>query len=510
MADQQLNFIINAQDRSASAFKQVEIGISSMQKKVESMKPTFQKMALAGGIALGAITAAFAVSIQEAAKAEGSYNKFNTVFGEYKDDMLKFVDDIRTRMPAATHEIVRLAADLQDLLVPLGLSRELATDMTKGFLEVSNQIAAFNDVDPTEVINAIGSALAGSSEPLRRFGVNALETSLEVRAMEMGLLDAGQGFKDLDVDVKNQIRAQALLAQIVDNSSDAIAGFEANNDSFIRRQQELNATIKETKEIIGKIFLPVVDDVLKKILPLVSKISQWIELHPELSKGIILITAGLSALVFVIGALGLAIIAFQAVAWPTVGIVLLITAGVAALIAIIYLLITNWGWLTDTMVKMTIQLKEMLAKTWKGVADNITETFNNLINFFKAFWEALKGIFMEYVTAIVDMLNPLVSLIQKVMDGLSSIGGGIQSGLNNVGKALDVPFLQVQDAVITPQGKVIQTDPADYLIATKTPGALAGAGNITVNINGGYYLSENVAEDIGNKIIDKLKRVIKI
>lgn len=40
--------------------------------------------------------------------------------------------------------------------------------------------------------------------------------------------------------------------------------------------------------------------------------------------------------------------------------------------------------------------------------------------------------------------------------------------------------------------------------------ALAGVGGITVNINGGNYLSEEVAEDIGDKIIDKLKSNIRI
>jgi hypothetical protein len=32
-----------------------------------------------------------------------------------------------------------------------------------------------------------------------------------------------------------------------------------------------------------------------------------------------------------------------------------------------------------------------------------------------------------------------------------------------------------------------------------------GGGGITVNINGGYYLSEDVARDLGGKIIDMLK-----
>lgn len=40
--------------------------------------------------------------------------------------MEKFVDTIRDRMPMARDDIARMAADTQDLLVPLGLSRDLA------------------------------------------------------------------------------------------------------------------------------------------------------------------------------------------------------------------------------------------------------------------------------------------------------------------------------------------------------------------------------------------------
>lgn len=42
---------------------------------------------------------------------------------------------------------------------------------------------------------------------------------------------------------------------------------------------------------------------------------------------------------------------------------------------------------------------------------------------------------------------------------------------------------KVNDAIITPSGNVISTAPDDYLIATKTPGALAGGGAPTVNFS---------------------------
>ena len=44
-------------------------------------------------------------------------------------------------------------------------------------------------------------------------------------------------------------------------------------------------------------------------------------------------------------------------------------------------------------------------------------------------------------------------------------------------------YQSVHDAVITPEGDVITTDPKDYLIATKTPGQFAGGGTVTPIIN---------------------------
>ena len=128
-------------------------------------------------------------------KGKGLKDKFNTVFAENSDEMMRFVERIREEMPLATHKIVRMASDLQDLLVPLGLARDKATDLSKGFLDVANKIGAFNDADPSDVLEAIKSGLAGSSEPLRRFGINALETALEARALSMGLLDVNQKSK---------------------------------------------------------------------------------------------------------------------------------------------------------------------------------------------------------------------------------------------------------------------------------------------------------------------------
>ena len=68
----------------------------------------------------------------------------------------------------------------------------------------------------------------------------------------------------------------------------------------------------------------------------------------------------------------------------------------------------------------------------------------------------------------------------------------------------------VSDGVIDPEGNIISTDPADYLIATKTPGEMAGAvseGGGGVSIDLGPLIAKvdqliGVVEKGGDVILD--------
>jgi hypothetical protein len=70
----------------------------------------------------------------------------------------------------------------------------------------------------------------------------------------------------------------------------------------------------------------------------------------------------------------------------------------------------------------------------------------------------------------------------------------------------------VQDAIITPGGQVIQTDVADYLFATKNPGALAGGGggSITINIQGGNYLDSQGANMIATALARQIQTQLRL
>lgn len=501
----------------------------------------------AAGVALTAFGAAATVglksAVDEAKIAEGSYNKFNTVFGQYSEDMMDFVNNLRKEMPMATHEIARLAADMQDLLVPLGLSRGLATDMSKGFLDVANKIAAFNDVEPSEVLEAIKSGLAGSAEPLKRFGVNALETALEARALKEGLLEAGQGFKDLDPEVKMQIRAQALLGQIVDNSSDAISGFEANNDSLLRRQQDLTASIKELKKSIGDGLIPVVDSIVKKLIPVVKNIMEWAQQNPELAKGIALVVGILGALAVVIGpilimlpGLSIAIGALGAAFTLLTGPVGLVIAIIAALIAIGVLLYKNWDHIANFLAIAWDKIKKVfefgiafikgliiayldwLVPTWREDLEKIKVFFDLLWEGAKLAWEGITQVFTDAWNKIKDIVMGVWKVIEVPMTKVGGFLGQVKSdfsaGLDYLGEGF-MAIAEKGGFKGFASGGIV-TSPTLAMVGEAGPEAIIPlnkmktSGGLVINITGNQLLDETAGEKIAEQIMSALRLNRKI
>ena len=299
MADTRtLQILIEAKDNASKQLK----GLSGQLK---SMQPAFQKMALIGTASFVAISAGIGKTVKGAMIAEGAISKFNAVFKEGSENMMSFVEDIRKEMPSATTDIIKMASGLQDLLVPIGIARSEAQEMTKGFLDLSNKIGAFNDVNPTEVLDAIRSGLTGISMPLKRFGIDSSITGLEALALKEGLIKVGESFANLEPQVMAQVRAQALLLQITKQSDDAIQGFADNQDSALRRNQEITASIEDLSDEIGDIFLPMVDEALKKIIPIIKKISEWVKENQTLIKILAITALSVTGLVATIGTLGL-------------------------------------------------------------------------------------------------------------------------------------------------------------------------------------------------------------
>lgn len=112
----------------------------------------------------------------------------------------------------------------------------------------------------------------------------------------------------------------------------------------------------------------------------------------------------------------------------------------------------------------------LIKSMFKGTINAITQVWAFIKTFFKGtvnaitqVWDFIKGLFKGTISA---------SSVWSFIKGLFKSKENNSSGTSK----------SVNDAIITPQGTVY-TNPNDYIIATKNPGALGGKGGMTVNIN---------------------------
>lgn len=113
---------------------------------------------------------------------------------------------------------------------------------------------------------------------------------------------------------------------------------------------------------------------------------------------------------------------------------------------------------------------------------------------------------------VKDKFSGFINIVKGVYEWIIKVIDGIRDFLGLQGKVsssnASSSAKKVKDAVISPAGNVISTDPADYIIATKNPGSLSASnGGITINIEN---LNATSPEDVAQGLNDILRKKLSI
>lgn len=168
--------------------------------------------------------------------------------------------------------------------------------------------------------------------------------------------------------------------------------------------------------------------------------------------------------------------------------------------------------IADTFMGLWNMVMSLLTLDWEGFNAGFTQMWNGALNVFKGIlllaWETFKAYWTKGIETLKTVGNWMFEFLKErftqSFQVLKDIGSWIRDRIKGFFSRLN-PFgggssKSVNDAIITPNGDVIRTNPSDYLIATKTPESLGGmggkGGTVNVNINGGL-ITEDVANQIG-------------
>ena len=220
----------------------------------------YGKMAAQAFAVAGAAAAGYAVKVGlESVKAASDFNeeisKSKVIFGDSADDIKAFSRTTASSLGISSTQALKATSTFATFGKASGLVGKDLTKFSKGATTLAADLGSFYNTNADDAILAIGSALRGESEPIRKYGVLLNESTIKAKAMEMGLYD-GTGALDI------QAKSLATYEVILDQTKDAQGDFARTSDGLAGQQKILDATFADLKTRLGTSLLPVMLDVV--------------------------------------------------------------------------------------------------------------------------------------------------------------------------------------------------------------------------------------------------------
>lgn len=175
-------------------------------------------------------------------QVEGFKRRFNTVFGTAAGGLATDLDRINERFGVSDERLQGMAAAVGDLLVPMGIARSTAADMSVDVLTLGNALSEFSGgtIDAQSATEAVTKALLGEREQLKTLGVSIKEADVAARL-------AAKGQSQLTGQALEQAKALATLELITEKSTDALSAYEDGSTAGMSASKEFAAALDDLK-----------------------------------------------------------------------------------------------------------------------------------------------------------------------------------------------------------------------------------------------------------------------
>lgn len=257
---QRLAWILSLDSDSAiKGFEQVGSKAEKELGRVESGldRTAGQMMKLgAGATAAAGIAGAALWKLGDAASdlAE-TQSKTNQVFGEAASKVEAWASTADRAAGLSKRSAMDAASTFGALFTNIGKSADEAADMSLKMTKLAADMASFGNTSPEEAIQALGAALRGESEPIRKYNVLLDDATLKQRAMALGIYE-GTG------SLSTQQRAQAAYAEILAQTTKIQGDFARTADGAANQGRVLAAQMDNLKTSIGAGVTPAMTTML--------------------------------------------------------------------------------------------------------------------------------------------------------------------------------------------------------------------------------------------------------
>lgn len=370
-----------------------------------------------------------AVGVKLASDMEETQNKFTVVFKGVEDRANELRKNLVDNFGVSRLEASKMLSNMQDFLVPMGLVRDEATELSGKFAQLAVDLGSFNNVPTTQVLEDIQSAMAGMSRPMRKYGTDLSEDTLKNMALAKGI-DLVGGKLD------SQTRAMLIYEKILIDNKDAMGDFERSINSFANQSKILNARVQDMGIQFGELLLPVATELVGVAIDLVKALSENKELFQTLAETIGRIVRILTPLIIKVFELIDALAPLLESIFELVeGVIKALTPVLDVLIDVLATLAEELQPVVDILAKELIQVLNTLApiltkvlQTFSELAVKILpkltpilEKLFTIIDIGLQIAEPFIDLFLELATILTDMLLPVLDSLTPILDVVISL-----------------------------------------------------------------------------------------
>ena len=238
--------------------KQANAQFAKLSGSVSSLGRNFA----VAGVALTAITAGLARTVQTASSYSESINAVNVAFGKSAQGIIDFGKTAATTLGVSqvdfNNAAVRFSAFAERIVGSGG-------DASKFIAEISTRASDFASVfniEVSEALQVFQSGLAGEAEPLKRFGINLLDSEVKAYAMANGIGEVGRQLTETE-------KVQARYGLLMQATGKTQGDFANTSDGLANQLRILTAEVSNTEIEIGNQLLPVMAELLPIVRDLV-------------------------------------------------------------------------------------------------------------------------------------------------------------------------------------------------------------------------------------------------
>jgi len=440
-SETKLKIVVDAENRTASALNSIKNQLDVTQVSVAGISDAMKTVGKVGVGALTALGGFLGWSVKTYGETQLSVAKVDATLKAMGGTAL----EARDKIMEASKAVVRLGFDDDAAAVSITKLYQRTGDLNQA-LELNAlamDLARAKSISLESASQMISLVMSGNARALREYGIVLDETSTPMEALaELQTMVAGQA--------------------------------EAATSSIIVQQQMLSEQFTNLRDSVGALLIPMLLELVERVSPVIDKIKEWIDTNPELAKTVLIATAAVLGIVAVMLPLGIIL--------PTLVTGFMAIAGAIGIAGGIIAGITLPAWGLIAVLGVIGYTVYRIANQWQDAWDLIVISVGASAN-------VIQNIIESVANFVIDNLNMVINGINNVIASLSKI------------PKLGKQFEKMQISTLERVAFERYDTGAIYNRMMDRP---SGGGTV-VNINGGTYLSEDVAEDIGDLIMERLK-----